>query len=529
MFAARIGWWKSKALRLRVACNMNFTRIVPLLSVLALQSFAQIQNYQFTTNNGTITLTKYTGPTGDIVIPDKINELPVTTFVTEIFDPVFKTMTSVTIPNTITRLPMWAIEHCDALTTVNIPASVTRIDGGPFYSCLHLQSITVDPQNPAFCSVDGVLYDKLQNRLVQYPCARTGDLQIPESVTNLDVYSIYGSVGLSSVTIPRSLTSLPGFGATWGGLFSACSALTNVVIPDSVTNIGACAFNNCTRLAAITIPDSVVSIGTNAFMHCAALTSISIPKNVAHVAGDAFENCNALQKIVVDANNTRYSSANGVLLDKNQAQLIIHPGGQTGEYTIPDNISSIGKGAFRGNYGLTSVTIPSSVTNVGEKAFANCGKLKAIQVDARNPVYSSVDGVLFDKQQTKLLLCPAGKTGDYTIPGNVTSIENHAFMGCAELTGVTIPDNLAHMGESAFENCRKLRGVTIPSSVTFIGDKAFQVCANLTNLYFKGNAPALSSAKASLGSYGVKTVFYLPTTTGWGSTFGNIPTAIWKP
>ncbi len=503
------------------------TWMLSLFCLLAMPVVAQTQNYLWSTNNGAITLTKYTGPTGDIVIPDKINGLPVTTFVTQIFDPIRKTMTSVTIPNTLTWLPLWAIEHCDALTTVNIPASVTRIDGSPCYSCLHLKSITVDPQNPAFCSVDGVLYDKKLTRLVQYPCARPGELRIPDGVTAIDIYSIYGSVGLSSVTIPSSLTSLTGFSAPWGGLFSSCSALTNVVIPDSITNIGAYAFNNCKQLANIALPKSIVSIGHNAFQGT-ALISVSIPQNVTRLEGDAFERCPKFQTIAVDALNPAYCSVDGVLFDKNRTQLILYPGGRPGNYTIPDNVTTIGKCAFRGSSGLTNITISACVTQIEEQAFAHCGWLKAIAVDAQNPAYSSVDGVLFDKQQTQLLLCPAGKRGDYTIPNSVTSIGNHAFIGCSALTGVTIPVSVARIGEAAFANCGNLRSVTIPASLTSIGDNAFLACSNLTNLYFKGNAPALSSAKASLGGYGVKTVFYLPTTTGWGAAFGGCPTAVWK-
>jgi len=280
--------------------------------VLLLPLAVQAQDYSYKTNRGALTLTKYTGPAGNVVIPSNINGLPVTTFVAELFDPVAKTMTSVTIPTSIIWLPMWAIEHCDLLTTVNIPASVTRIDGAPFYSCRHLKTITVDSQNPCYSSVDGVLYDKQQTLLVQYPCAKTGHFRIPESVTNIHIYSMYGSVGVSSITIPPSIKSLPGFAAGWGGLFSACTALTNIVIPDSVTNIGANAFNNCTRLASITLPENIVSIGSNAFRGT-ALAHVAIPRNVTCVGDSAFQSCLGLTNLFFKGNAPSLVPANASL------------------------------------------------------------------------------------------------------------------------------------------------------------------------------------------------------------------------
>jgi hypothetical protein len=129
--------------------------------------------------------------------------------------------------------------------------------------------------------------------------------------------------------------------------------------------------------------------------------------------------------------------------------------------------------------------------------------LKAISVTALNSVYSSVDGVLFDKTQTTLVKYPQGRVGSYAVPGSVTSV-----------------------GYSAFANCTSLTDVTIPNAVTNIGDSAFFLCANLTAVYCEGNAPSLGGSSVFSGDSNA-TVYYLPGTAGWGPTFGDRPTALW--
>jgi hypothetical protein len=255
----------------------------------------------------------------------------------------------------------------------------------------------------------------------------------------------------------------------------------------------------------------------------------------------------------VNAQNSYYCSANGVLFDKSQTTLLQCPGGKVGSYTIPAGVTSIGDGAFFDCLGLTNVTIPAGVTNIGTNAFYLCG-LTAITVDAANPFFCSVNGVLFDKSQTTLIHYPDGKVGlctipdgvtnilddafdgvlnfpmtnlsSVSIPGSVTSIGADMFQGHTGLTNVTIANGVTSIGLDAFEGCTGLTNVTIPGSVTSIGNFAFSDCLNLTGIYFTGNAPPVGS---SAFTYDTATVYYFPGATGWSSPFAGFPAVLWNP
>jgi hypothetical protein len=122
------------------------------------------------------------------------------------------------------------------------------------------------------------------------------------------------------------------------------------------------------------------------------------------------------------------------------------------------------------------------VTNIESDAFINCKSLTSINVADDNPHYCSMDGVLFSKDRTTLILCPEGKQGAYIIPNSVTSIGSSAFRGCSKLTSVTIPNSVTSIGDYAFDGCSSLSSITIPNSVTSIGKYAFAVCSSLTSV-----------------------------------------------
>ena len=296
------------------------------------------------------------------------------------------------------------------------------------------------------------------------------------------VISSYTGPG-GAVTIPATID---GYTVTsiGSGAFRNCSCLTSVTIPDSVTSIGSGSFESCTSLTSVTIPDSVTSIGDSAFNDCTSLSSVTIPDGVTSIGNSVFANCTALTDIYVGAANSSYSSIDGVVFDKNAKALLEYPCGKPGStYIIPDSVTSIGSSAFVTCTCLTSVTIPDSVTSIGDYAFQLCTVLTSIDVGSENPFYSSIDGVLFDRNAKTLIVYPCGKLGStYITPDSVTSIGECAFSDCTCLTNVTIPDSVTSIGDYAFERCTVMTSVTVPDSVTSIGSNAFSYCTSLNTV-----------------------------------------------
>ena len=208
--------------------------------------------------------------------------------------------------------------------------------------------------------------------------------------------------------------------------FIHCAYLTSVTLSNSVTSIGKWAFYNCYNLPSITIPEGVTILDHAAFKLCSALTEIEIPASVSYIGGEMFIDCLKLETIHVHADNTVYSSVDGVLYNKEKTTLIIYPQGKNvATFEIPGTVTIIEDGSFYGA-SFESVTIPNSVTEIGTSAFESCTGLTSI-----------------------------------TIPNSVTVIGPSAFKSCTQLTSLTIPVSVKEIGEFAFDNCAGLTEVTV--------------------------------------------------------------------
>ena len=243
-----------------------------------------------------------------------------------------------------TTIGDYAFAGCKNLTSVDLPNTVTKISRSAFYNCSGLTSVT-----------------------------------IPNSVTSIGNYAFYGCSGLTTVTISNSVTSI-GNNAFYGtGLTSLVynahvfaymppSYSGAYTIPDGIEIIAGGAFEYCRGLTSVTIPNSVTSIGEYAFYYCSGLTSVTIPNNVTSIGNYAFYHCSGLTSPVYNAHLFAFM-----------------PFSYSGEYTIPDGIEIISGSAFYSCSNLTSVTIPNSVTSIGNYAFYGCTGLTTITCKAVNP------------------------------------------------------------------------------------------------------------------------------------------------
>ena len=345
------------------------------------------------------------------------------------------TLTSILFPSTITSFGQNAFRSCSGLTILTLPSLVTSIDNQAFYFCTGLTSvfipssvtnigssafahssglITVDPSNPNFSSLDGILFNKTQTQLIQCPTSKMGIYSIPSTVT---------SIGISA--------------------FDNCSKLSNVIIPSSITSIGYDAFYFCYGLTTLTIPSSVKSIANGAFFRCSGLKTVSIPSSVTSIGIDAFRGSSGL--ITVDPSNPNYSSLDGILFDKAQTLLIHCPVSKAGTYFIPSSVTSIGFNAFFLCSGLTAITIPSSVKSIGSYAFNSCFGLTSVFVNGVYPVDLSSSPNVFAGGidiTTCILHVPYGSKTAYQAANQWKDFTNIV----EETNGVTLSAHIASVG-----------------------------------------------------------------------------------
>ena len=302
-----------------------------------------------------------------------------------------KSLTSVKLPLTMKTIRSYAFRDCSNLTSVTIPDSVTEIRNDAFYGCSGLTGVYIT-DIAKWCAIkfgDSAYSNPLYHAHNLYLNGElVTELVIPDSVTEIRNGAFSSCSSLTSVTIPDSVTSI---GDT---AFYRCSGLTSITIPDSVTEIRNGAFSRCSGLTSITIPGSVTSIGSSAFNGCSSLTSVTIPGSVTEIRYGAFSSCSSLTSV-----------------------------------TIPDSVTSIGDSAFSSCSGLTSITIPGSVTSIGDYAFRGCSSLTRVYCKAIVPPI--IVNNTFDKvSATATLYVPTGSKAAYAMADtwkNFTQIEETQF------------------------------------------------------------------------------------------------------
>ncbi len=283
----------------------------------------------------------------------------------------------------------------------------------------------------------------------------TGVLAIPSvakngqteyTVAEIGAKTLYGSTGLTKVTIPNTVKTIGD------QAFYNCKALTAMDIPNSVNSLGNTTFFSCSSLKSLTIPSSVTTIGDRTFASCSGLTTVNIPATVSSIGINPFSNCGKLTEIIVDAESQNYISEEGILYNKDMSLLISYPMAKSAStFSIPNTVTAIGDYALYECQRLTSVTIPDKVTTIGNYSFYDVS-LKSLK-----------------------------------IPNSVLTIGNSAFVHCVSLSELDLGTSVTTIGNSAFSSCEALTVLTIPNSVTKIGNSAFAQCGKLTTIIISDN------------------------------------------
>lgn len=575
------------------------------------------QDFGYTTTNGCAVLTSYLGPKNEeITIPDSIDGLKVTELGDGLFDErrwVFELpsrnvwLRRVTIPDTVTTIGSAAFYGCRKLVSCRLPAALVTVRSSAFASCASLTDVRLPDTvrslgGSAFSECTGLTNISLSSGLTSISawtfvnCTSLTEVVIPEGVTNIAETAFSNCRSLSNLTLPDSLEFIGS------SAFSECSGLTNIEWGNGLIRIDESAFLNCSALPELTVPDGVTEVGGGAFNGCSALRTVKLGANVTNIGTVPFLGCGKLESITVNEGNPAYSSADGVLLTKDRSVLLRCPQRQTGAYAIsgdvrniadrsfdgckeltavniPEGVTAIPSLAFSGCENLTSVSCPDGLTAIGPYAFQGCRSLRTISipssvrtldpyfasgsnlgsvvVDPLNTSFSSFDGLVYDKGQSKMILCPPGKLGTVILPATVSDVGN-GFGAClgvsallvdssnpslTSIEGVLfnknattllryppgkagsyrIPDGVTSIAASAFENCPNLTSLIVPERLTNMQNIRING-SQLTAVCFLGDAPVYGFSSAALA-----TVYHLASAQGWETSYNGYPTALWSP
>lgn len=488
-------------------------------------------------------------------------------------------LTSVTMQGKLTSIGDAAFYACISLPAVTLPESVTSIGSSVFYDCRSLDSVRLPD---GVISIGSNSFEKIRPAIVkpgssaETTCCQIGTYFIQagnddfvirgtlDSTTGekkLDVVKYIGTA--TEVTVPSGVISV-------SGAFEGCGTLTSVTLPEGLTTIGYYAFKDCSSLSTVVLPESLTVILGNAFQNCSSLTEITLPENVQTIDDYVFYGCNNLTSVClpdgltsVDDGNfstrlriavinpgtsaeaacyqrgTYFTLSNhadylmyGCLDSETEARRleVIEYSGNAAEVTIPEEVTSLGNGAFADGSSVKALKLPEGLISIGDYALNGCTSLTSVQIPDGvieigsdnfnagfiaivNPgtaaetacyqcgtyfsmpgyedyvLYGSIDGDI-GARNLKVVQY-AGNADKVVIPDGITSIGSDVFNGNTTLMEITLPDSLTSIGHAAFMGCENLESIELPEGITVLSGNLFYSCKGLKTVTLPKNLTSI--------------------------------------
>lgn len=509
-------------------------------SVKILPSENAESDFDFIAQDGGIVITGYNGSSANLDVPSEINGQPVIGIQSLGGN---DAVTDVTVPDSVKFLGNQWAKNLGNIETVHLGKNVSNFDPDMFFegydeSEPSIKSVTVSGENPYFMDIDGVVYTKDGTTLVFYPYGHGNNYTVPDGVTNIDLlfdsnYSYnYRDVNVIANTenfiseagvlytkgkqkilkcstdkagqyiMPESVTEI------LANAFENCTKLTSVQVSSNVTEIPDFAFNDCISLQTVTMP-SVVSVGEYAFYYCRNLTQISA-KPFTSLGSSCFSSCESLQAVALGEG--LQSIPSGAFSHCSALESI----------EIPDSVTYIGDAAFEYCTSLTEIIVPSGVTEMCDWTFSQCEQLKHVEIQGSigylgentfagcialsdielpnsiqsiDPSVGFADTAYYNDYSNwyngalyldnYLITVNDGDinfASNYEVAPGTQVIAGGAFKDCTNITSVVIPGSVVSIGYGAFENCSKLASVSLADGITSISDFAFAGCENLKEI-----------------------------------------------
>lgn len=391
-------------------------------------------------------------------------------------------LTSVKMPSKLTSLGARAFCECVKLKEINLGSSLKEIQKSAFYHCINLKNVTLSPKLTTIGN--GAFRD----------CFKLDSIKLGENVRYIEDTAFSRNYKLTKITIPSKVKTI-GENA-----FYRCKRLKKVVFKNDNIEFGNYVFEGCEALKKVSLPKNMKDISEGLFAK-SGLKSVKLPAKVSIIKAKAFAGCKDLNKVTLNKviyaiGDSAFENSSLKTLKLNANMKYIGNGAFRGtnvkNVSLPSKVAYIGNRVFANCENLSTIKIPASVKGINPGAFNNCVNLKSIDVASGNKEYSSQDGVLYNKDKSKLIQYPLNKkNSSFTVPRSVDTIRSHAFEENSHLKSVTV--SAKNIGEYAFASMGNLTKVVLQSGVNTIGEGAFESNYSLTSLTIADSVKKIGS------------------------------------